>query len=241
MKSRSVYLIFWVLLLCIGTVSAAASSYGQKPPKPEYDIQKILSLTTITTEVRERLLENAGLGMNRMLWDSGKWEEKAQLDETPFRILEPDEVLSLEMIKIYGTQAVVSREIAIDKLREENKDGKNDRKISENYMNLAQTYEAISRTAPDYNFWRLEMLQEATTSDKSNINAWNQRITALEQAGMNQEAAEVKHQRDLAKGSEGGSGFMDFLLLISPVISVLGILLAIVGIGAARKRKSQIL
>lgn len=240
MNRRSLCVLFCLILLCIGPVFAATSPTGQKPPKPSYDVQKILSASTITTELRERLLENAGLGMNRLLWDSKKWEEKATLDETPFRNIEKGETLPPEMIKTFGTQAVVSREIAIDKLREENKDGKNDRAISENYMNLAQTYEIISRSSPDYNLWRLDMLQEATAADKSNINAWNQRIAALEQAGMHDEAAAVKHERDLAIESEGGQGLMDFLLPVSPLIPLLGILVAVLGIGMARKKKSRV-
>jgi hypothetical protein len=123
MNRRWICVILCILLLCTGQVSTAVSSAGQKPPKPEYNIEKILSSSTITTEVRQRLLENAGLGMNRILWNSGKWEEKASLDEIPFRNLDTNERLPTEVIQVYITQAVVSREIAIEKLREENKDG----------------------------------------------------------------------------------------------------------------------
>lgn len=153
--------------------------------------------------------------------------------EVHLRNREQGEVLPLSILIPTATESVTSREIAIEKWQQDNAGGKNDRKISDSYRQLSTTYSALG---PTYNVWRLEELQHATEADKTNINAWNDRIKALEDSGMTTEAEQVKHQRDLTIESEGGHGFMDFLLPASPLIPILGIALVMMGLATYRRR-----
>lgn len=169
-------------------------------------------------------------GINHLWWDAKDWDNAAKDSEAWLQ--QTSKTGDLDNLAGDARYAVTVREYAIGRYQKDNANGKNDRAISDGYRSLAQTYTALG---PAYSDWRLEELQHATEVDSSNYNAWNDRIQALEGLGRTDEAAEIKHQRDLA--IEASASRASSFLPISLIIPILAITLLMLGHGLLQKKR----
>lgn len=128
---------------------------------------------------------------------------------------------------------------AISKYAEDNANGKNDIKISQRHFNIAENFHRYSERGrdeqdPEWKSTWLSALEAATEADITNVKAWDERITLLEELGRKDEAAQVRDEMN----SRVGSAAIDLFLPMSPLTAIAGIVLACLALvsGFWRKR-----
>lgn len=231
-------LLAGAVVLCIFIQSVAAAESG-KPPKPAFNIDKILSLDHATSEAEETI-NDAGLGLNRLFWSAEEWEEKASRHQQHLSGISGDMVYPDYILRRYGYEAaaaVTAREIAIDKYRKNPGSVKNDQKIADAYMSLAQTYSYLARQNSGYREYQLEALDDATDALPTKGAAWEEKINLLNQMGRTDEAqqAQAEYER-VQRQTTAGYSLIGMLVPPSPLVTIIAAALGL-GLFAMRKRR----
>jgi len=215
-----------ILVLLAGTVQARQDTCGLfTVNSPDIEVIKpnIHDAATIGYFTRE--IENGG-GITRFLWGPDDWEADAQK-------LAAENQKETDPAKRYNTTDQISRDyyFAIKKLCEDNGDGSNNVRISHDAVQFIKGGGFISIN-PNV---QLDLLTDAISKDPYNFEAYREKIILLKGMGEWDEADAVEKQLSAAQARQLEHEAGEFLP-VSPVVALLSIVIAVIGIGIKRRR-----
>ena len=237
------YLVFMLVILIITCITPAMGySKGDViPPKPEANISSAL---TLDQAIQEMNWDVQLYGKPRWLWSGEDWKEKAddlhhdsqhdsqEATYTNMIMLSSGMITQEKFTELQQERrreeqedsAFVIRylENAADAYQRDNSNGKNDRKISDLHMQIADEY--YYNFGDEYRDYQLQALEAATDADIYNVNAWDDRIRLLESMGRNDEAQQVRNEMNQRVGGSALESL--FGLPISPMTVVYAILIS---------------
>lgn len=227
--------------LIIGIVSGAFTDYettdylGKNQLPTVYDA---FDLNTVFTTLKD---DGPDIGLASILNSGDDWTKEAEqikkqnvnLEKEYSALTDPGDQFR-KRLEIQKNQQLMNKinRLAIIKYAEDNKKGANNREISDRHLAIAATLEEMypegtRNNFPEYAQMHLAALEAASEADVYNSKAWNARVEELEALGRNDEAEEVKNERNVRIGDKA----LSRLVPLSPFSVLAGTVLA--GLGFA--------